>query len=99
MTTYDQLNNFFIDAHLDATRKRIYSSKRQAGNKFASAMIVSCEQDNWWYKNYIGIEIFVELRFTKYMGGFWLSDTNVVLLTNTKILIGRSISPNDIIIL
>lgn len=99
MTTYDQLNNFFIDAHLDATRQRIHSIKRQSGHKFASAIIVSCDHKDWRYKDYIGIEIFIELRFRKYIGGTFLSDTNVVLLTNTKILIGRSIDPKDIIIL
>lgn len=99
METYDQLNSFFIDAHLDATRQRIYSEKRRSENKFASAMIVSCQRPDWWYKNYIGMEVFVRLRFTKYLGGFFLSDTNVVHLTNTKILIGNSIDLKDIIIL
>lgn len=97
--SYIDLNNLFIDAHLDATRQRIYSTKRGIGKKFAEAIIVSCERNNWWYVNYIGMEIFVELHFTKYIGGFILRDVTVIHLTNTKILKGRSISPNDIIIL
>lgn len=93
------INVFYEDAHLDHVRQRIYSTKRRGGEKYATVLIASCQNKTWWYKDYIGVTCFVKLIFSRYIGGEILSDTYVVNLTNSKILIGRSIDPKDIIIL
>ena len=90
---------FYEAAHLDPTRQRVYSSRRTGEYKFADVMIAGCQRNDWWYKDFIGVECFVTLHFSRYAAGLFLSDVTVVNLTNTKILTGRSIDPKDIMIL
>lgn len=91
-------NEFYEAAHLDATRQKIYSSRR-TNQIYADVLIASCSYENWWYKDFVGMSCFVRLGFRNYIGGEFLYNVDVVHLTNTRILIGRSISPEDIIIL
>lgn len=68
--------------------------------EYAECEIVSCEQDNWWYKPFIGVKFFGQLVFRDYGGrGRYLFEVAVVRLVNSKVHHGRTVTAKDIILL
>lgn len=89
---------FYKAAHLDIDKQRLYSEKRQPGERFAIVIIADCQSKDWWYAPFIGMEVFVMLRFMKYAGGEFVREAVCVHLYNSRITIGRTIDAKDIII-
>jgi len=78
-----------------------YPQLRKKECTYGYVEIVSCQSDDWWYKDLIGMEFLCRLYFrkshhTKYK---YLSDVTAVALTKSKEIIGRSFDPKDIIII
>lgn len=59
---------FYEEAHLDETRQKIYSVRRTK-QMYANIMISDCQNESWWYKDFIGVECFVILHFKTYNFG------------------------------
>ena len=78
-----------------------YPQKRKPEQVYATIEVVSCQHDLWWYKDLIGMEFFCRLvfYFDRNRSIKYLKDAEVIALTNTKQITGRSFSPDDIIIL
>jgi hypothetical protein len=90
---------FYEEAHLDDKRMDLYSERRKPPQRFAMVLITSCEHKDWWYSSFIGTECFVLLRFQNYGYGEFVREAVCVRLTNTRYVIGRSISAKDFIII
>ena len=91
--------DFYEAAHLDDKRRTIYSERRRGGDQYAHIVIHSCQQDNWWYAPYVGMDCFVRLRFQNYGRGEFVTEGVLVYLTNTRVLSGRTISAKDFTII
>jgi len=96
MQTTFELTNEFCEAAMLNKEHDPWLRRRENGKHYAMVIIASCEHENWWYKDFIGVECMVELRF--YRWGT-LAEGIVVRLTNTKVHHGRSLSAKDFIII
>lgn len=64
------------------------------------ANVLICDSGKgFWYDSLDGLEALCKLRISVWNGKKYLRDLEIVRLSNTKIEIGRSISPKDIILL
>lgn len=100
MTDLERWNEFAEAAYLNKKHSPWFQRK-QPGNIYANIMITDCQQPDWWYAPFIGIECFVQLRFTKYP---WqtidmVREADVVQIRGVGIVTGRGISSKDFIIL
>jgi len=67
--------------------------------EFANIVIHNCQSQTWWYKDFVGIECFVELQFSRYTFGTYLRQAVVIYLNNTKVLRGNTIDAKDFTII
>lgn len=69
--------------------------RRKPGKAYATFLIVKCRHDNWWYRDFIGLEFFGEIKHKDYGE----AEVIVVRLTGTKIHTGRDMPIGDLILL
>ena len=98
MTEIERYNKFAEAAMLDKKHDPYYRRKEK-GCIYATCMIISSEQPNWWYSEFIGVEFMGLLQFSKYAGGEYLRQVIAVHISGVYIHHGRSLSTKDIIIL
>lgn len=94
--------NEFAEAAYLNKKHHPWVRRKQPGNVYADIIIVSCQRPDWWYKDFIGIECFAELRYNIYPFDptvAYLREAIVVRLHGVLITSGRSIAANDFIIL
>ncbi len=76
-----------------------YITNKRKGESYCTIEIVSCQYENWWYKNLIGMQFFCKIRFDNQNGKKYIKEYVGVKLTNTKEIIFRSFDPKDVIMI
>ena len=64
---------------------------------YAHVLIASCQQNNWWYAPFVGMEVFVLLVFEYHYKK--VRAVHCVRIVGVKIHTGRDIDPKDIILI
>lgn len=92
---------FYEAAELTENRQKHYSDKRRNESEYANILIFKCDHKAFWYYYFVGFQCFDELHFVRYPWTSirYLNSVTVIRLTGTRVLRGRQISPEDIIIL
>ena len=90
---------FYIAFYEAAGINKFHSRKRKDisrtyGNEFGSFIISSCQYDNWWYANFIGIS-FLGIIVRNYATRE-VREVIPVLITGTTIQLWRSLDPKDV---
>lgn len=93
MEIIEQYNQFCEEAFLN--KKHSPYMKRRAPGEYGYFLIVKCRSDWWWYKNFVGLEFFGRIEKETYRE----HEVFAVRLTQTKMIVGRSIPINDLILL
>ena len=72
--------------------------QRRENSVFCEVEVIECE-NNFWYKDLIGFQFFCEIHFDSFRDRKYVKDFTGVKLTRTKMIIFRSFSPNDVVII
>ena len=95
ITQLQQFNEFAEAAYLNKQHDP-WVRRREPGKIYANVLIASCQHKDWWYRDFVGVECFVELRFFQWGQ---IREATAVRLTNTKVIHGRDIDVKDFIII
>lgn len=93
--TQIEIYNQFCEAAMLNQKYDPWVRRRQFGKVYADFMIIKCRSENWWYKDFIGVEFFGEI----YDKGYGEIEVTVIRLTNTQIHTGRDIPIGDLMML
>ena len=74
-------------------------TKRENGKQYCMVKVINCESPDWWYANLTDLEFFCEIVWEDYGYGKFIKDFRGVILTNTKAIVLRGFSPEDVIII
>lgn len=90
-----QRYNLFCEAAMLNKQHDPWVKKREPGKEYANFLIIKCRHPEWWYRDFIGIEFFGEIKTHSYRE----TEVIAVRLTGTKIHKGRDIPIGDLIML
>lgn len=92
-----ELYNRFCEAADLNKQHSPYLIRRESGKEYGWFLIIKCRYEEWWYRDFIGIEFMgeIEKNYTTYRE----TEVRPVRLTNTKVHRGRQIPINDLILL
>lgn len=91
----DIYHRFCSCAYLDKTHSP-WRRRREDGSEYAMFKIVDCKHDDWWYKDFVGVEFLG--RFVRTNGV--LREIEVVRgFKNVYMNFGRTIHPDDLILI
>ena len=101
MIDTDHFNRFAEDAGLNKTHDP-WVIRRKPTTQYASFIIASCTHSDWWFKDYVGVEFFAEIRWdwyaSKLTGQQVISEVIPVRLLGVRKHAGRSI-PADCVLM